>query len=222
MENEDKQGKLFEALSAAQALIKGAIKDSTNPFFKSSYADLQSVWDACRDALSKNGLCIIQSTEFVEGKVCVKTILGHKDGGSIIGILPIKAKDESAQSQGSGISYARRYALAAMVGVYQTDDDAEGATHHEKPNGAKVKVGTTERPAEKRDAELDEKIEIQEKPLTKDKFVALIKSKLGAGKLGYVQSEMTKQFKNAKYDLLTDDQKLTIAKWVKDHSEMEE
>jgi hypothetical protein len=137
MEDISKEAKLYEALSKAQAQIKGAIKDSTNPFFKSSYADLQSVWDACREALTTNGLCVIQTTEMINEKVYVKTILAHKDGGSIYGILPIRAKDESAQSQGSGISYARRYALAAMVGVYQTDDDAEGATHREKPKAEK-------------------------------------------------------------------------------------
>jgi len=114
-------------LSKAQASITGALKDSANPFFKSKYADLASCWDACRKQLTDNGLSVIQTTDIVADTVVVRTTLAHSSGQWISGILPVKSKDDSPQAQGSGITYARRYALAAMVGLAQIDDDAEAA-----------------------------------------------------------------------------------------------
>jgi len=118
---------LAAALSKAQASITGALKDSANPFFKSKYADLASCWDACRKQLTDNGLSVIQTTDIVADTVVVRTMLAHSSGQWISGILPVKAKDDGPQAQGSGITYARRYALAAMVGLAQIDDDAEAA-----------------------------------------------------------------------------------------------
>ena len=138
MENRsDTIGKLAEALSKAQGMIKGAIKDSENPYFRSLYADLASVWDACREPLSKNGLSIIQITEIIDLKPVLKTILLHESGEWISGTYPImpmrQAKDtgwvasEDPQSMGSALTYGRRYTLAAMVGIAPEDDDGEGA-----------------------------------------------------------------------------------------------
>lgn len=118
---------LAAALAKAQADIAGAVKDSANPFFKSKYADLESVWSACRKPLTSNGLSVIQTTLPMKQGLMLVTTLAHSSGEWIRGYMPILAKDNTAQSQGSGISYARRYALAALVGVYQTDDDAEAA-----------------------------------------------------------------------------------------------
>jgi hypothetical protein len=118
---------LAAALSKAQASITGALKDSTNPFYKNRYADLASCWDACRKQLTDNGLSVIQTTDIVADTVVVRTTLAHSSGQWISGILPVKSKDDSPQAQGSGITYARRYALAAMVGLAQIDDDAEAA-----------------------------------------------------------------------------------------------
>jgi len=144
-------GKLAEALAAAQGEITGARKDSSNPFFKSKYADLASVWDACREHLSKNGLSVIQTTyvgqrsrtetEIFDQKtertkketsevipVVLVTMLAHSSGEWIQGVLEMLPKDNSPQAIGSCISYARRYALSAIVGVAQVDDDANSAT----------------------------------------------------------------------------------------------
>lgn len=120
-------GALAAALAKAQASISGAVKDSANPFFKSKYADLESVWAACRKPLTDNGLSVIQTTQPTKHGLMLVTTLAHSSGEWIRGYMPILAKDATAQSQGSGLSYARRYALAALVGVYQTDDDAEAA-----------------------------------------------------------------------------------------------
>lgn len=118
---------LAAALSKAQADITGALKDSSNPFFKSKYADLASCWDACRKQLAQNGLSVIQTTRVTEHGLLLVTTLAHSSGEWIGGEMPVLTKDASPQAQGSGITYARRYALAAIVGVYQTDDDAEAA-----------------------------------------------------------------------------------------------
>lgn len=119
---------LFTALNKAQAEIKGALKDSSNPFFKSKYADLESVWEACRPSLSKHGLSVIQTTDFLQDAgICIVTTLGHSSGQWIKGTLPIMAKAQDPQGIGSAITYARRYALAAIVGIVQVDDDGESA-----------------------------------------------------------------------------------------------
>lgn len=118
---------LAAALSKAQASITGALKDSANPFFKSRYADLASCWDACRKPLTDNGLAVIQTIEAGEGRAVLVTTLCHASGEWIKSYCPILTKDDSPQGQGSGITYARRYALAAIVGLAQIDDDAEAA-----------------------------------------------------------------------------------------------
>lgn len=127
---------LAAALSKAQADITGALKDSSNPFFKSKYADLASCWDACRKQLAANGLCVIQTTNTTDAGVVLVTTLAHSSGEWIRGVLPVVTKDNGPQAQGSGITYARRYALAAIVGLAQIDDDAEAAQARAKPEPA--------------------------------------------------------------------------------------
>lgn len=126
-------GALAAALSKVQGAMVGAVKDSSNPFYKSRYADLASVWDACRVQLAANNLCVIQTTaEAADGAVLITT-LAHSSGEWIRSVLPIKVKDNSPQAQGSGLTYARRYALAAIIGVSQIDDDAEAAQGRTTP-----------------------------------------------------------------------------------------
>lgn len=129
-------GKLFEALSKAQAKIIGAKKDTANPFFKSKYADLASIWDACRGPLAENGLCVIQTTRQAGDKgVCIVTTLGHSSGEWIRGELYLPSKESTAQALGSAITYGRRYSLAAIVGVCPDDDDGNAAS---RPGVAKA------------------------------------------------------------------------------------
>ena len=121
-------GQLAGALAKAQGMIRGALKDSENPYFKSSYADLASVWEACRDALSKNDLAVIQTTEPDDKGIVVVTTLAHKSGEWMRGKLRVIPAKNDAQAIGSVITYMRRYSLAAMVGVAQIDDDGNAAT----------------------------------------------------------------------------------------------
>lgn len=122
---------LAAALAKAQGEIQGASKDSANPFFKSKYADLAAVWDACRQPLSKNNICVMQPTSYTEKGIAVVTTLAHGSGQWMQGILPICAEKQNPQGIGSAITYARRYSLAGMVGIYQVDDDAESAMHRD-------------------------------------------------------------------------------------------
>ena len=114
---------LAAALAKAQGQIQGAVKDSTNPAFKSRYADLASVWDACRVALSLNGLAVLQGPALVGQGVSVTTRLLHSSGQWAESTLVLPMDKATAQGAGSAITYARRYALAAMVGVAPDDDD---------------------------------------------------------------------------------------------------
>jgi hypothetical protein len=129
MNQSDDINELAAALSKAQASITGALKDSANPFFKSRYADLASCWDACRKQLTDNELAVIQTTDIMQdGRTVLITTLAHASGQWVRSVTPVLVKDDGPQAQGSGLTYARRYALAAIVGLAQIDDDAEAAT----------------------------------------------------------------------------------------------
>jgi hypothetical protein len=121
---------LAAALAKAQGQMKGAIKDSANPFFKSKYADLASVVEAIRAAFSANGLSYIQTVEPSEkDEVRVETTLLHLSGEWIsCGVLSLPVSKVDAQGYGSALTYARRYSLSAAVGVAPEDDDGNAAS----------------------------------------------------------------------------------------------
>lgn len=119
---------LAKALSTVQSTMKAAKKDSTNPFFKSKYADLSSVWDACREELTKNGLSVCQTMEATEQGAGLRTTLLHTSGQWMSGVLVLNPAKNDPQGIGSALTYARRYALAAIVGVVTEDDDGNAAT----------------------------------------------------------------------------------------------
>lgn len=133
MRHSEELGNLFAALARAQSELRGAVKDAANPFYKSKYADLASVWDACRDPLAKNELSIVQFPQAEGSKVTVVTRLGHASGQWIENELSAHAKDDSPQAVGSAITYLRRYSLQSVVGVAPEDDDGEAATDRNKP-----------------------------------------------------------------------------------------
>jgi hypothetical protein len=120
-------GKLGEALSKAQATMLEAKEDAKNPFFNFNFADLTSVWRACRKSLTENGLCVSHSTILQGEEIFLVTKLIHSSGEWIGGYYPLMLAKRDPQSMGSAITYAKRYALAAIVGVCVEgeDDDAE-------------------------------------------------------------------------------------------------
>ena len=134
----DQINELATALSKAQGKITGALKDSSNPFFKTKYADLASVWDACREQLSANGLAVVQTLSNDAENIVVITTLTHSSGQWMRGSLAVKPVKSDPQGIGSAITYARRYALAAIVGVAQIDDDAEAAMGRKQAEVAKI------------------------------------------------------------------------------------
>lgn len=124
--------KISAAYLMAQKEIGAAVKGSVNPFFHSKYADLGAVMEACKDALNKFGISVLQP---VVGDV-VETILLHESGEWLSSTTKIVVKMENdPQAQGSAISYARRYGLQSMVFIPAEDDDAEAATNHKVPSG---------------------------------------------------------------------------------------
>ncbi len=116
---------LATALSKAQGEMQAAIKDKLNPFYKSAYADLGSVWDAARPVLSKYGLAVIQTTELISDRnqILLVTTLVHSSGQWIKSHIPLNPSKPDSQGVGAAITYLRRYSLSAIVGVVCDDDD---------------------------------------------------------------------------------------------------
>lgn len=129
MKTSETIAKLASALAKAQGQMRAAAKDSINPHFKSRYADLAGVWDACREPLAANGLAIMQAPgEIGDKNITLTTMLAHESGEWIQSEFTIPVSKPDAQGVGSAITYARRYALAAMVGIVQDDDDGNAAS----------------------------------------------------------------------------------------------
>ena len=120
---------LAAALAKAQGQIEGAKKSSSNPFFKSKYADLAECWNTCKEALTANEISVIQMPEEINenGRLNITTMLAHSSGQYISSTLTMTVTKLDPQAIGSAITYGRRYALAAMVGLAQEDDDGEKA-----------------------------------------------------------------------------------------------
>lgn len=120
----------FLAFLHAQRSFSAALKDSANPYFKSKYADLSSVWGAAHEALHANGLTVMQPIRINEaGQTVVITNVRYQNGELIeTSECPVLCKSPNdPQAMGSAITYARRYSLAAILGIVTTDDDGEAA-----------------------------------------------------------------------------------------------
>lgn len=128
MKTSDSIKNIAVALVSAQSQIKFAVKDSTNPHFKSKYANINSVIDAVKKPLNDNGIAILQSlSPSDDGKLHLTTRLIHSSGEWIedTAVCPIQKQDP--QGLGSAISYIRRYSLSALCAVYADDDDGQSA-----------------------------------------------------------------------------------------------
>lgn len=121
---------LATALLKAQKSMGVALKDSKNPFFKSKYADLNSVIDASLSVLNDAGIVVLQPVTVLDGKQYVETKLIHADSGESISSLTevIVKSSNDAQQAGAGITYARRFGLQALVVLKAEDDDGNLAT----------------------------------------------------------------------------------------------
>jgi hypothetical protein len=135
---------LTKALVRIQAALKPAVRDKTNPFLKSRYADLSAVWDVCRSLLQENGLAVVQVCGQAGEGSYLETILSHESGEWISGKYPLKpVRADDPQALGSAVTYARRYSLAAVLGIVTEDDDAEGAMDRQPAANTKQSVRPT-------------------------------------------------------------------------------
>jgi hypothetical protein len=117
---------LIKALIKAKAEFNPIQKDGTNLHYKRKYATLDAVLDAVTPELSKHGLVIIQTTEIFEDKTVLRTHIFHESGESIASTYPLPEISDS-QKLGAALTYARRYAVCAILSVTaDEDDDAEG------------------------------------------------------------------------------------------------
>jgi hypothetical protein len=134
MENNTKQ--IAAAFVKAQSQFGAALKTSTNPHFKSRYADLTSCIEAVIDALNSNGIALIQQTHEVESGICIETVFLHESGEELrSGKLWLPASKQDPQGYGSALTYARRYSLMASCGIAPEDDDGNAAS---KPQTVKA------------------------------------------------------------------------------------
>lgn len=124
---------IAQALLKAQTEMSNPIKGSQNPFLKNKYADLNAVREAVIPTLNKHGITVLQPITTVDGKNYVKTVLLHESGETIESLTEIiYSKQNDAQAQGSGITYARRYGLQSLVCVGADDDDGNNASKPQK------------------------------------------------------------------------------------------
>jgi hypothetical protein len=128
MKHSESIKQIAPALVRAQAEIGVVVANSKNPFFNSTYANLDVCWDALKGPLQKEGIALIQTLGFIPGAgpTLITTLL-HSSGEYISGEQPVCAAKDDPQGVGSAITYARRYGLSAILALVQVDDDAEGA-----------------------------------------------------------------------------------------------
>jgi hypothetical protein len=138
---------ISKAIIALNAELSNPKNTADNPFFKSKYAPLNEILNEVRPLLSKHGLAIIQNTMSIEDRIGIQTVIIHSSGESIASdILLLKADKDTAQGQGSAITYGRRYQVSAMLSIASEDDDDGNHASGNKPKGVTPPVLKGEKP----------------------------------------------------------------------------
>lgn len=142
---------IVHALIAVQQELKSAPRDAVNPHFKSRYATLESCWDACKDALAKNGFAITNQTnaaflDGVQAGISLTTTLWHVSGDSKSTTLPLLNPQGTMQGLGSALSYGRRYNLMGLLQICPGEDD-DGNFTRPQPQIAPRPVAAAIKPA---------------------------------------------------------------------------
>jgi ERF superfamily len=123
----DQTNEIATALSKAQGDFPGIYNNKSNPHFKSSYADIDTIFKAVRSPLAKNGLCITQQTQITgEGMTILTTRIRHSSGQWIETRARLMPPKNDAQSYASALTYMRRYQILSILGAAQSDDDDDG------------------------------------------------------------------------------------------------
>jgi hypothetical protein len=126
---------IYKDFIKAQKEFGPALKTSTNPHFRSKYADLSACVEAVIDGLNNNNFALIQNTGECDNGVCVETILLHESGESIkSGQLRVPAQKQDPQGYGSALTYARRYSLMTVCGIAPEDDDGHAGSNTNNTN----------------------------------------------------------------------------------------
>ncbi len=135
---------LIKALIAAQQEFVPLAKTAENPHFKNKFVPLSEVVATTLPILGRHGLAISQwPTELDGGAPGLVTYLAHESGQTMSHTMPLNAVKADPQGQGSAITYARRYALMAVLGlVGDEDDDAERAQRPRKVQSERVRPRT--------------------------------------------------------------------------------
>lgn len=125
---------IAKAFVAAKKAFAPALKTSSNPHFKSKYADLAGCLEAVNDALLEAGIAVYQETAECEDGVIVETVFLHESGETLRGgRLHVPAAKQDPQGYGSALTYARRYSLMAACGIAAEDDDGNAASKPKQP-----------------------------------------------------------------------------------------
>lgn len=157
----DQISNLAAALLKAQQAIGHALKSADNPYYKSRYADLTVVIESVKEPLNSNGITFLQAVdENSEGRPVVDTILLHESGQYLSTRTPVFCKKpDDPQAFGSGVTYSKRYALQAILGLPTEDDDAEGAMARNRKQGDKEPAKYKKSTKKKEDPAIDKIIE---------------------------------------------------------------
>lgn len=160
MDKSESIKELANALCKAQSQIKGAVKDSTNPHFRSKYADLASVVDAIKEAATSVGLSWVQVMHDSDAAARVETVIMHSSGEWLsCGVLSVPVSKQDAQGMGSALTYARRYSLSAAFGVAPEDDDGNAASAAAPSMRGKGVIKPTDGAMETQDPETQKRIQ---------------------------------------------------------------
>lgn len=129
--------KIASAFIKAKKAFSPALKDKTNPAFRSKYADLGACLEAVNDALLENGIAVYQETHEDATGVTVETVMLHESGESLrSGKFHVPAAKQDPQGYGSALTYARRYSLMTACGIAPEDDDGNAATDTKRKQDA--------------------------------------------------------------------------------------
>lgn len=211
MQMSEQINELAGALAKAQGEMKAAAKDAKNPHLGNRYADLNSVWDSCREPLSRNGLSLVQLTvDAPDGFIGVHTMLLHASGqflGSTLFLPWASAKGLSdAQAFGSGLTYARRYGMSATLGIVSDDDtDGNAVSHGSIPSSRP----TTSTPGPSGTGPGSPAQTAARAPLTVDQAEKLLKEKMLKAHFEHGEIIKASEFFRSS---LTDAEKLEIAR----------
>ena len=181
MQHSESIKELAAALLKAQQSFETATKGADNPFFKSKYADLPEVWRVAKGPLGANGLAIVQSPESDgNGAIEIETMLVHAPSGEWIkSRMRMKPVKDDPQGVGSCITYARRYALSALIGIVADEDDDGNAASHAAPPAAKKEATKQPATAKVVDIARGMYLSFQETGMKKDEIMALFQKVTG-------------------------------------------